>query len=263
MNKEKISEALSYLDDDIIKETDALRQKSAKRHGSGILSITTRPWFKMSLVAAAFVLIVIGGGIAVVRTGLLGAKGSKSEAYSAADNTAGSVYLNSIDGESGESFPHVAAEYDPDSVETSVRQSAVTAEGSKTVYMKEYDMSYVRTFCEAHSTDGKVNGTYGFDLSEDADYYVSTGEMWVLEEYDGMLWIPVEPKDEIKWSAPGYIIGQHAGTHHFSKTFNLDAYGELKEGTYRLVKDITVHKTVEGSENTYDEIVYFQFDVKY
>ena len=42
MDKEKISEALSYLDDDIIKETDELRQKSGKKRSPGIIDITNK-----------------------------------------------------------------------------------------------------------------------------------------------------------------------------------------------------------------------------
>ncbi|MCR5823355.1 MAG: hypothetical protein K6G60_02885 [Lachnospiraceae bacterium] len=269
MDKEKISEALSYLDDDIIKETDALRQKSAKRRSFGIINIAGRPWVKIGLTAAACVLIIIGGGVAVYRSGILSRKksaplpdlASSKFAYTSSDGiTQG---LSEGDGFATDRYDTSDSGRNEGTRENAVGTSpASVGEKQVAAAAMPYDMTYITSFCTYTCKDSKVAGSYGFDLSENADYYVVTGDRWELEFLNSDTWEKVAPKEEKAWPAIAIPIGQYAGTNHYSSNFNLDCYGELKDGSYRIVKKIWIHKVVGGNDTSYEESVYCDLEIK-
>lgn len=266
MNKEKLSEALSYLDDDIIKETDALRRKHSKSRSSRIAEFTRKPWFKTALAAAALIVIMIGGGVVARNMNL----GGKKEAMT---NQKSLVSYDSMlmtnDSEAAESIRESKTVEgnereipgQADSVSKGGPAPAVTASSGAN---GKYDLNYITPFCNATCKNGKVSGTYGFDLSEDADYYVETGEEWALEMLKDDEWKNVALKEHsIVWPTPVYSVGQYPGTNHFEKNFNLDAYVELKDGKYRIVKKVSIRKSVNGSESIFDEVIYCDFEIKF
>ncbi len=269
MNKEKLSEALSYLDDDIIEETEKLRNRPVKSHNSRLIEFTRKPWFKTALAAAAVIVILIGG-TAVARNMRLATKSAPKENM---------LYTNELSmQEVGDGENYREAESDGISTDMAVKPTATsfpekslmneskvasTNSAENTQDDLIYDLYYISTFCAVTCNAGKVSGSYGFDLSENADYYVETGEEWTLEVFKGEEWTLVEPKETPIWIEPVYSIGQYPGTNHFERKFNLDAYGELKEGKYRIAKNIYVLKTINGAENVYNDVIYFDFDIKF
>ena len=267
MDKEKISEALSYLDDDIIKETDALRKKSANRHGNGIIDITRKPWFKLGLTAAAIVLILVGGGAVIANSNLLrkpteakkqfasvecdqainmGPEGTK-ENLNISQNMTSRVSTTCAPTENY---------YDPEPVTAADGYSGNKSTGS----CKEYNLEYISPFCNVSVNGQNVYGTYGFDISVEADYDVATGDSWELEVLKDGTWTSVKPKEETKWGTTSYSVGRFMGTR-LSLDFNLDSYGYVKNGKYRIVKPITIHKTVEGNKVVFDDVVYCEFEI--
>ncbi|MCR5583927.1 MAG: hypothetical protein K6F63_00655 [Lachnospiraceae bacterium] len=271
MNKEKISDALSYLDDDIIAETDALRKKHTKSKSSKIIDITRKPWFKTAMAAAAIIVILIGGG-AVAGNMKLGKKNESKEfskqdiafyttkntqAYDESDNAMNESKVTQ--GENGLE----RASTDSNSVGMPQSDSASAPTTTPTAAGVLYDKGYIVPFCKAVCKGGKVSGTFGFDLDVSADYYVEFGEEWFLEMYKGEEWTKIEPKEPLSWIEPVYSVGQYIGTNHFEKAFDLDAYGELKDGKYRIAKNIYVLKTVNGEEKVYNDVIYFDFEIKF
>ncbi len=274
MDKEKISEAMSFLDDDIIKETDALRQRSAKRKSSGVIDITKRAWFKAGLAVAALALILIGGGTVMVK--MMPPKMmmkdaeietssmvQKSFAYEPSTDSNGFADENLIMSQ-GSSANVAALTATPTMYIAPSSASEGTGASDKSAERyTDYDMDYISTYCTVTCKDGNVTGEFGFDLSESADYYLSTGESWELQRLNGENWETVNPEEPLMWIMPMYYIGQYPGTNHFSRTFDLKPYGKLTEGSYRIAKQIFVHKTVNGSENVYDDVLYCNFEIKF
>ncbi len=269
MNKEKISEALSYLDDDIIKETDALRKKSAKRHGNGIIDITRRPWFKMGITAAAIILILVGGGAVVANSKLFRKEDSFQKS---AEITSSKMAMDSEEGmESSIGIDQNMLSRATDSpyptqkeTEDYGTQSLSEGNGDNNITADmngECNLSYITTFCNVTVNGENISGTYGFDLSMEADYDVSTGDMWELEILNDDTWTKVKPREEKKWSTTSYSVGRFMGTR-LSLDFNLDNYGYLKNGTYRIVKPIVIHRTVEGNKSDCENVVYCEFEIK-
>ncbi len=274
MDKEKISEALSFLDDDIIKETDALRQKSAKRRSSGVIDITRRAWFKAGLAVAALALILIGGGTVMVRmfpsksakkdAGIeTSSLAQKSFAYEAESDSNGYMSDDMLMSQSTAAGITKATATPTSYISPSSVSEGVGASDNLTERNTDYDMDYISTYCTVTCKDGNVTGEFGFDLSENADYFCSTGESWELQRLNGENWETVYPVEPLMWIMPMYYIGQYPGTNHFSRTFDLKPYGELTEGSYRIAKQIFIHKTVNGSENVYDDHLYCEFEIKF
>jgi hypothetical protein len=264
MNKEKISEALSYLDDDIIAETDALRRKRTKSRSSRIIDITRKPWFKTAMAAAAIIVILIGVG-SVARNLRLGKKeASKSISQNdVAYNLARSSEAQSASSEN----PLIDSKITQGTKGIERAESVSDSNGMPGMVTasapEAYDLNYIATFCKAVCKDGKVSGTFGFDLDVSADYYVEFGEEWYLEMYKGEDWVRIEPKEPLCWIEPVYSVGQYIGTNHFEKAFDLDAYSELKDGKYRIAKNIFVFKRVNGEDTVFNDVIYFEFDIKF
>ncbi|MBQ7635995.1 MAG: hypothetical protein IJS80_01685 [Lachnospiraceae bacterium] len=270
MDKEKISDALSYLDDDIIEETEKLRQRSAKSRSSKLAEFTRRPWFKTALAAAAVIVILIGGGAVagnmhlkkkersadinmIQKSALM--KDMESRANEETDSTG---FSDSLDPQESKYLDQSATSY-PATVSDNSGISKGGFGGSNS--LGDYDLSYISTTCVVSRNDESVSGSYSIDLSEKADYYLETGEAWSLEILKDDSWEYISPKSEQTWNQAVYGIGKFAGTGHLERTFNLNAYGTLKKGKYRIAKNIYVFKTVDGKENVYNDTVYCEFEL--
>lgn len=271
MDKEKISEALSYLDDDIIKETDALRQKSRGKARPGIIDITKKPWFKIGLAAAAMVVILVGGGVAAANSRMFSKKSAFKENSAAFDGAQKSIAVESVlqdfnEDEAGSidinaSLTAKATVTASPSVDPG--RDASYNEPVATGSMPVYDMSHITTKCSVvTSQNGAVAGTYEFNLSESADYIVSFGEQVDLEVMKDDYWETIEPKEELSWVPSKYKFGEYPGSNYFSGNFDLNAYGKLKAGTYRLAMQIYIQKTLEGVNHTFEDKIYFEFEIK-
>ncbi len=63
MDKDKLMDAMSQIDDDILGETNKIRLKSQEKSTAKITRITRKPWFKIASAAAVLVIIIAAGGI--------------------------------------------------------------------------------------------------------------------------------------------------------------------------------------------------------
>ena len=63
MDKDKLMDAMSQIDDDILGETNKIRLKSQEKRSGKITRITKKPWFKAASAAAVLVIVVAAGSI--------------------------------------------------------------------------------------------------------------------------------------------------------------------------------------------------------
>lgn len=254
MNKEIISEALNYIDDSLLEQTDRLRNAPRSQ------KIRNIRWVKYaSLVAAATVVLVVGS---VTIGNLGGAKnhGMKAESTNQMMMATDRKENAQMDGVINDSKTSVSL-FDTDTVismsaPTLAPGSAILNDSGSSEAVFETEEVFDNAINDYTFTVGGLTNSYipkrsdidcevvkvssdmirilVFNNTEEAVFY---GEDYELEKNNGEEWSSCIPADNVGFDAIAYNL--EAGAEK-ELTINFSyVYGTLEPGQYRVIKRFT------------------------